>query len=64
MENADEGIISDHGTVSLKKVQEAETQEGRSQGHFALYIKWHIYKLQYIKVKKTSTNLKKKKEKK
>lgn len=50
LENADEGIISDHGTVSLKKVQEAETQEGQWQGHFALYIKWHIYKLQYIKV--------------
>lgn len=39
MENADGGIIRDHGTLSLKKVQKAETQERQWQGHFALYIK-------------------------
>lgn len=46
MEKADEGIRS----VSWKEVQAAETQERQWQGHFALYIKWHMYKLQYIKV--------------
>jgi len=48
MKKAGEDILSYHKTVSLKIVQETETQEGHP-AKIILPLYW-IYKLQYIKV--------------